>query len=131
MALSVYTGRDITLKINSVAYSDQLSSATLVCNRTDEQYVTFTANTPKAGPATWQLTVRGYQDWTNGTPDGWSRAMWDAAVTGSSVTFELKIETDGTWTGSILPVFPSAGGDANAALETDMTFEVVGTPTLA
>ena len=133
MALSVITGRTITLEIDGVQYSDQLSSATLTINRTDEQYVTFTDSAPAAGPATATLTVRGYQDWSNGTPpavDGWSRAMWDAAVAGSTVAFELVVDA-GTFTGDILPVFPTGGGDANAALETEMTFQCVGIPALA
>jgi len=60
---------------------------------------------------------------------GFSRALWNAAVAASTVTFELVVDS-GTFTGSIQPVFPNAGGDATAVLEDDMTFEVVGIPTL-
>ena len=123
------TGQNITIEIDSVAYSGVVASATLIANNNVSQYVTLSSSEPIPAPTTWQLNVRGLQNWDTGVSPGFSRAMWTAASTGTAVTFELVVDT-GTFTGSIQPVFPNAGGDATAVLEDDMTFEVVGTPTL-
>lgn len=122
------TGQNITIEINSVAYTGVVAAATLISNNNVTQYVTLSSSVPVAAPTTWQLQVRGLQDWVDTPVDGFSRALWVAAAAGTAVTFELVVE-DGTWTGSIQPVFPNAGGEATAVLENDITFEVVGTPT--
>jgi len=123
------TGQNITIEIDSVAYTGVVASATLISNNNVSQYVTLSSSEPIPAPTTWQLNVRGLQNWDTGVSPGFSRALWNAAVAASTVTFELVVDS-GTFTGSIQPVFPNAGGDATAVLEDDMTFEVVGIPTL-
>lgn len=128
----VLTGRKLTIKVATVAYSAQVSEATLVANNNVTQYITLTTNTPVATQPTFQLRIRGFQDW--GEAVSFCDAMWAAATTGAAIAFELQVDgptADRTFTGNIIPIFVDAGGSAEAALEFDATFEVVGTPTKA
>lgn len=129
MALVVQTGRQLTLEINSVAYSIQTAEVTLTPSQTVDQYITLTGNAAKSQPVTWQLNVRAFQDWGEAT--SFAENMVTAATTGTSVTFELGLPGGGTATGSIVPVFPPAGGAADSALEMDLTFAVDGSVTFA
>lgn len=126
MALEVQTGRSLTLTINSVDRSVQTAEVTLTPNQNTEQYVTLSGSAAVAGPVTWELRVRAFQDW--GAATSFAEAMWTAASAGTPVSF--KLETDGgDFTGNIVPVFPNAGGSADSALELDMTFQVDGAVT--
>lgn len=129
MALVIQTGRQLTLEINSVAYSTQTAQVTLTPSQSVDQYVTLTGSAAKAQPVTWELNVKAFQDW--GEAVSFAENMVTAATTGTSVSFELGLPGGGTATGSIVPVFPPAGGSADAALEMDMTFAVDGDVTFA
>ena len=63
MATNIYTGRNLTLSINAVAYSAQISSATLTPTQEVNQYITLTGSAAKQGAVTWSLDVEGFQDW--------------------------------------------------------------------
>ena len=129
MALVVQTGRQLTLEINSIAYSIQTAEVTLTPSQTVDQYITLTGSAAKSQPVTWELNVRAFQDWGEAT--SFAENMVTAATAGTSVTFELGLPGGGTATGSIVPVFPSAGGAADSALEMDLTFAVDGAVTFA
>lgn len=129
MPLNVITGRSITITINSVAYSAQVKSASLIPSQTVDQFISLTDTAAKAQPVTWALNIKGWQDWTSGATPGFSRAMNTAAAAGTAVSFSLVVGA-ATYAGNIIPTYVTAGGDANAALENDVTFQVTGTPTL-
>lgn len=131
MATNVYTGRNLTITINSVAYSAQVSSARLIPSQNTNQYITLTGSAAKADPVTWSLEVKGFQDFTATT--GFSKNLYDAAATGTTVTFSLGITAGAarTASGSIVPIFAEIGGDATAALEQTYTFPVDGAVTLS
>ena len=59
MALSVITGRSITITINSVAYSAQVKSCTLIPSQTVDQFISLTDTAAKAQPVTWALNIKG------------------------------------------------------------------------
>lgn len=125
MSLVVQTGRSLALTINSVAYSVQTAEVTLTPNQTVDQYITLTGKAAKAQPVTWQLNVKAFQDWGEAT--SFCDNMVAAAAAGTSVTFVMTLPgTSNTATGKIVPIYPTAGGAADSALETDMTFEVDG-----
>jgi hypothetical protein len=129
MALVIQTGRQLTLEINSVAYSTQTAEVTLTPSQSVDQYITLTGSAAKSQPVTWELNVKAFQDW--GEAVSFAENMVTAATTGTSVTFELGLPGGGTATGSIVPVFPPAGGSADSALEMDMTFAVDGAVTFS
>lgn len=129
--MPVYTGRNLTITINSVAYSAQVTQARLVPTQNTNQYITLTTTTAKAEPVTWTLEVTGFQDWAATT--GISKNLYDAAATGTSVTFSLVVAagTTRTASGSIIPIFSEIGGEATAALEQTYSFPVDGSLTLS
>jgi hypothetical protein len=128
----ILTGRKLTIEVATVSYSAQVSEAMLVANNNVTQYITLTTNTPVQQPTTWQLRVRGFQDW--GEAVSFCDAMWTAAAAGTAIAFDLEVDgptANRNFTGNMIPVFVDAGGSAESALEFDVTFEVVGTPTKA
>lgn len=128
MATNVYTGRNLTITINSVAYSAQVTTARLVPSQNTNQYITLTGSAAKADPVTWSLEIKNFQDFA--TTTGISKNLYDAAATGTSVTFSLGLPNSRTASGSIVPIFAEMGGDATAALEQTYTFPVDGALTL-
>lgn len=128
MALVVQTGRSLTVSIDAVDYSIQTAEVTLTPSQTTTQYVTVAGSAAVAGPVTWALRVRAFQDW--GEASSFCDAIYAAAVAGTPVPFELTT-ANGTFTGDITPTYPSVGGAADSALEVDITFEVNGDVTKA
>lgn len=125
MPLVVNTGRELTLTINSVAYSIQTAEVTLVPSQSTEQYITLTGKAAVAQPVTWELNVKAFQDWGEAT--SFCDNITAAAATGTAVSFSLGLPGSGnSATGSIIPVYVTAGGAADAALEVDVTFPVNG-----
>jgi hypothetical protein len=125
----IQTGRSLTVEVGGVAYSAQVAEVTLVPNMTVDQYITLTDTTAVAQPTTWQLNVRAFQDW--GAVGSFCDAMWTAAAAGTPVSFELVADGPTTFTGDIIPAYPTAGGPADSALEVSFTFEVDGDVTKA
>lgn len=126
MALEVQTGRSLTIEINNVARSVQTAEVTLTPSQSVDQYVTLTGSAAVSGPVTWELRVRAFQDWGEAT--SFAEAMWAAAATGTAIPFEL-VTAGGMFSGNIIPVYPTAGGAADSALEMDLTFAVDGNVT--
>lgn len=129
--MPVYTGRNLTLTINSVAYSAQVTSAKLVPTQATNQYISLTSSTAKQEPVTWSLEVENFADWA--TTTGVSKLMYDLAATGTSVTFSLAINagTARTASGSIIPLFGDIGGAATEVLSQTYSFPVDGALTLS
>jgi hypothetical protein len=126
---TIQTGRTLDVTIDSVDYSAQVAEVTLVPNETVDQYVTLTDTTAVRQPTTWTLNVRAFQDW--GAVGSFCDAMWTAAAAGTAVSFSLGLDGSGTLSGDIIPVYPTAGGPADSALEVSYTFEVNGSVTKA
>ena len=126
---TIQTGRTLDVTIDSVDYSAQVAEVTLVPNETVDQYVTLNDTTAVRQPTTWTLNVRVFQDW--GVVGSFCDAMWTAAAAGTAVSFSLGLPGSGTLSGDIIPVYPTAGGPADGALEVSFTFEVDGSVTKA
>ncbi len=127
MAATVITGRALTITIDGDDWSAQTAEVTLTPTQSITQYITLSDSAAIVNPATWELTVRAMQDW----PDASSlfEALWTAASAGTAVTFSMAVAGGGTFSGDLLPVFPTAGGAADSALEADITFPVNGAVT--
>jgi hypothetical protein len=124
MPLVIQTGRQLTIEIATVNYSVQTAEVTLTPSQTVDQYISLTGKAAKAQPVTWELNVKSFQDWGEAT--SFAEAMVTAAAAGTHVAFELGLPGGATAAGYIIPVYPSAGGAADSALELDMTFAVDG-----
>ena len=128
----IITGKKLTITVATVAYSAQVTAATLVPNQSQSQGETLTTTIPYNQSTSFQLQVDGFQDW--GEAVSFCDAMWSAAATGTAIAFELVVDgptADRTFSGNILPKYVQAGGSATEALSFSETFEVVGIPTKA
>ena len=129
MAVVTQTGRTLTIKIATVDYSVQCTSARLIPNKSVQQYITLTGTTAKATtPTTFQLEVVALQDWITGAGTSMFEAMLAAEVAGTPVAFELAT-VGGKFSGNIVPVYPGAGGPADGVMDYTFTFEVDGAVT--
>jgi hypothetical protein len=125
----VQTGRQLTIEIDGTSYSVQCSEVTLTPSQSVDQYISLTSNAAVSGPVTWELGVKAFQDW--GEAGSFCDALVTAATAGTVIPFEMGLPNGGTVTGDIVPVFPSAGGAADSALEIDLAFAVSGAVTFA
>jgi hypothetical protein len=120
----IQTGRSLTIEIDGDDVSVQSAQVTLTPSQTVDQYITLSSSAAVAQPVTWELAVNAFQDWGEAT--SFAEAMFAAALAGDSIPFEMTVAGGGTFTGDIIPVYPPAGGAADAALEMDLTFAVTG-----
>lgn len=131
MAVSAYTGRSLTLKINAVAYSAQVSSATLTPSQSVAQGLTLTDGYAIVSSPTWMLDVEFLQDWGVTPAASLADALMTAAAAGTSISFELGLPNSKKFTGNIRPVYPTAGGTPDGVLTTSVSFPVDGSVTYA
>lgn len=124
---TILIGRQLTLEIDNDSYSAQTAEVTLVPTNNSETYQTLTGPTTIQLPTTWELNVRAFQDWNEAS--SLAEALVVAATAGDAIPFELVVDGGMTITGNLIPVFPTAGGAADSALEMDLTFPVDGDPT--
>ena len=120
----VVTGKSITLTINSVAYTDQCTSAMLTPSENPITGVTFSGAYAAKGIPTWTLDVEIVADW--GAASSICEALWTASETGTNVTFTMLAITGASFTGSVVPVFPSVGGAADSVQSVSLSFPVNG-----
>ncbi len=120
----VVTGKSITLTINSVAYTDQCTSAMLTPSENPITGVTFSGAYAAKGIPTWTLDVELVADW--GAASSICESLWSAAETGTNVTFTMLAATGASFTGSVVPVFPSVGGAADSVQSISVSFPVNG-----
>lgn len=127
MATAVVTGRSITLTINSVAYTDQITSCVLT--PTDNPVTGIVVSGPYAarGTASWTLDVEMIADW--GATSSVCEALWSAAETGTALSFTLLAATGASFAGSVVPMFPQVGGPADGAQTVSVSMPVNGTIT--
>lgn len=123
----VVTGKSITLTINSVAYTDQCTSAMLTPSENPVTGVTFSGAYAAKGIPTWTLDVEMVADW--GAASSICEALWTASETGTNVTFTMLATTGASFTGSVVPVFPSVGGAADSVQSISVSFPVNGSIT--
>lgn len=129
MPTTIITGRILTLEIDGDVYTEMAQSATLQMSNTVETIATFSGNTSVVTDTTGTLSVQFLQDWDQVA--GLAEALYDAAVTGTAIGFELGVTGGTTFSGNVIPQFPAAGGDATAILNTTVEFIISGAVTKA
>lgn len=124
---TIITGRTLTLTIDGDDYTAQCTSATINPTNNNETWQTLAGPVSRRTSESFELQIVGFQDWN--AASSMAEALWTAAVTNTPVGFTLEVTGGGTWSGDVIPQFPTAGGDAASALEMDVTFPIDGTPT--
>ena len=130
MATVTNTGQTLTLTINSIARSEQVTSARLnpqptrnrykLINNTETQVLVDTVVT---------LECDVLLDWSSGTSD-FADALWTAYTTAPNTTIPFVLVTNSqTFTGALYPELPPAGGPANDVHTWSAVFQCAGIPT--
>lgn len=128
MTTRIATGRDLTLTLAAQALSPQCGKVVLDYQNKIESYEVLTGTVKKVVKTEGSLTISMFQDF--GAVTSFAEALWDAAETGTEVAFTFV--ADGmTFTGNVMPQFPSVGGGADAALESSIVFPLSGIVTKA
>lgn len=131
MATYVSAGTDMTLKVNAVDWSQQVSMVELTVDQEVDTYRTLTGKTKIVTGTDAKLKVKFFQDWP-GNATGIAEKLWALAVAGTSVAFELTLNGSGgaKFAGNVIPVYPTVGGTPGSGLESEVTMEVDGTVTI-
>jgi hypothetical protein len=124
MATTIITGRDLSLTIDGDTYDAQASTVTLTRSADRQEYEVLDGTVYKTIKYTAEMTVEMFQDW-NASPS-LCEALWNAADTApdTALAFTFVANSGATFTGSVFPSFPDAGGTAPDALTVSVTMTV-------
>lgn len=128
MPTAIATGKSVSVTIDGDVYDEQINSATLSVANNSITVQTLDGPASIQLPAAYSLSITAYQDW--GKSGSFCEALWAAALTGTAVTFSMDVGTK-TLSGDLIPMFPDAGGAADAVLEFTIELPVDGVPALA
>lgn len=130
MATYVTTGENLTITVSGQAISPQCKSVELNYENSVETVRTLTGSKSYISGTTGTLVVSMFQDVSEAS--SFTEALWSAAETGTSVSFTLQVGggSGTTFTGNVVPQFPTIGGAADAALESSITFTIDGAVTM-
>lgn len=132
MATVINTGSQLTLTINSIARSEQITSATFSNESTRNRYKLIGGTQAFAVVDDVQtLDCEILLDWTSGTSD-FADSLWTAYTTApnTAIAFVLTMNSQ-TFTGTLLPILPPVGGAGSDVSTWSASFPVVGVPTKA
>lgn len=116
------TGRDLTLTIDGDSYDAQASTVTLTVENNQAVLEVLSGRAYKTIDSTATLSVEMFADW--GAAGSLCDALWDAAKTSPDTAISASFDANGsTFTCSVFPAFPTAGGGAVDVLTT--TVELV------
>lgn len=116
------TGRDLTLTIDGDSYDAQASTVTLTTELNQAVLEVLSGRAYKTIDQTATLSVEMFADW--GAAGSLCDALWDAAKATPDTAISASFDANGsTFTMSVFPNYPTAGGGAVDVLTT--TVELV------
>lgn len=130
MATTIITGGSLTLTINAISRSEQITSAVLSVEQTRNTYNLIGGTKAfKVVDTNATLAVDFLLDWSSGTSD-FADTLWTAATTAPDTAIPFVLASNGqTFTGSLFPEFPTVGGPGNDVQSQTVTFTCSGIPT--
>lgn len=130
MATVINTGSTLTLTINSIARSEQITSANFSNAETRNRYKLIGGTQAFAVVDDVQtLDCEILLDWSSGTSD-FADALWTAYTTAPNTAISFVLAQNGqTFTGTLLPTLPPVGGAGADVSMWSASFPVVGIPT--
>ena len=130
MATTILSGRQLTLTIATVAYSEQILDSAI---NFDTERLTFDTLAGKAfkyidSNVTLDLT---FLNDAGATPNSLYGDLWTATETAPDTTlaFVLTLRTGVTLTGTVLPNYPGVSASGADAQQVTVSLQVVGIPT--
>jgi hypothetical protein len=126
------TGQTLTLSINSIARSEQITSARITPSTSRNRYKLIgNTETQKLVDTTYTMDVSIMLDWSSGTSD-FADALWTAYTSAPDTPIAYSLVSNGqTFTGNLYPEMPPVGGAADDVHTWDATFQLTGVPTKA
>jgi hypothetical protein len=130
MATVVNTGQTLTLTVNAISRSNQITSATLTPSPVRNRYKLIGGTeTQKVVDTTYVLTCDVILDWSSGTTD-FCDTLWTAYTTSPDTAIAFVLASNGqTFTGNLYPELPPVGGSSSDAHTWSATFQLDGIPT--
>lgn len=125
MPTTVLTGRQCTLSIGGTAFTDQILTANLNMNTERLTFDTLSGKAYKVIDTFSTLTIDFLADWSVA---GLCRALWDATTDAPDVviSFVLNTHPNVSFTGNLLPSYPSPGGEATDGQQISLELTVDG-----
>ena len=132
MAVTVITGRDLSLTIDSKSYDPQVTSATIKTHLERNAYETIDGKIFYALDTAAELSITMLADWGANSPTSLCEAMWTAASSApnTALTYTFTAATGAVFTGSVYPSFPDAGGTGKDAQTVTFVLQGTAKPTL-
>jgi hypothetical protein len=131
MATTILSGRQLTLTIATVAYSEQILDSAI---NFDTERLTFDTLAGKAfkyidSNVTLDLTF--LNDAGKTSPGSLYKALWDATESAPDtvLAFVLTLATGVSLAGNVLPVYPGISASGSDAQTCSVSLQVVGIPT--
>lgn len=130
MATVVNTGQTLTLTINSIARSEQVTSARLEVAPSRNRYKLIgNTETQVLVDSVATLACDIMLDWSSGTSD-FADALWTAYTTAPNTPIAFVLASNGqTFTGQLYADCPPVGGASNDIHTWSANFQLVGIPT--
>lgn len=130
MATVVNTGQTLTLTINSIARSEQITNARLEVAPTRNRYKLIgNTETQVLVDSVATLACDILLDWSSGTSD-FADALWTAYTSAPNTSIAFVLASNGqTFTGALYPECPPVGGPSNDVHTWSATFQLTGIPT--
>lgn len=128
MTTTIINGGTLTLSINAIDRSAQITSAVLSVEQTRNAYNLIGGTKAyKVVDNNVTLACEILQDWTTGTSD-FMDALWTASGTPDTALAFVLTANGQTFTGSLYPEYPEVGGAGNDALTWSVTFQCDSVP---
>jgi hypothetical protein len=132
MPTVVNTGQSLSLTVGGTSRSAQVTNAQLMPAPSRTRFVLIGGTeTQVVVDTAYTLSCEVLLDWDSAVT-GWAETLWNAyvAAPNTAIAFVLTINGN-TFTSTLYPEMPPAGGASDAAHTWSATFQVAGTPTLA
>jgi hypothetical protein len=129
MATTILSGRQLTLTIATVNYSDQILDSAINFDTERLTFDTLAGKAYKYIDSNVTLDINFLND--AGEATSLYKALWDATESAPDTTlaFVLTLATGITLTGTVLPQYPGVSASGADAQTCSVSLQVVGIPT--
>ena len=130
MATTILSGRQLTLTIATVAYSEQILDSAINFDTERLTFDTLAGKAYKYIDSNVTLDINFLNDAGKTSPGSLYKALWDATESAPDtvLAFVLTLTTGITLTGNVLPQYPPISASGADAQTCSVSLQVVGIP---
>ena len=131
MATTILSGRQLTLTIATVAYSEQILDSAINFDTERLTFDTLAGKAYKYIDSNVTLDINFLNDAGKTSPGSLYKALWDATESApdTALAFVMTLTTGVTLTGNVLPQYPPITATGADAQTCSVSLQVVGIPT--